>query len=232
MQRSWTRILLSFAVALGLSVASAGFTSPSHGATTTASPTISGETSMAKSGTCAKQRKRTTKTKRVVTKRKKQVRKAKRQHRHHAVKKHKKQLKKAKVRHKKAKKALKRCRRAQNHGNDGPSTASPIQALCDAGLPQPICDALAGLAPGGDPADQIQTLCDNGVPQEVCDGLAQLLQTDPGDPGSAVDALVDLLGGIVGQLPEPLGPGLADLLEALAGSGVPTIPGLPALPAP
>lgn len=48
---------------------------------------------------------------------------------------------------------------------------SPIQALCDLGLPQAICDAATLPSPDGE-TSPLQPLCDAGLPQEICDATA------------------------------------------------------------
>ena len=58
-----------------------------------------------------------------------------------------------------------------------PGGTSPIQALCDQGLPQAICDAATLPSPDGE-ASPIQPLCEAGLPQEICDAAA------PGGGGS------------------------------------------------
>jgi hypothetical protein len=48
---------------------------------------------------------------------------------------------------------------------------SPIQALCDQGLPQAICDAATLPSPDGE-TSPLQPLCDAGLPQAICDATA------------------------------------------------------------
>lgn len=104
-----------------------------------------------------------------------------------------------------------------------PAGPLPIQALCDAGLPQAVCDALARLAGGGLPSDiSLDALC-TAVPQfqTICDAAGGgTLPTDPTALTALLQPILDLLG--LGDL---LGGGLlpSDLtsVQALCDAGAP-----------
>ncbi|MBM9461246.1 hypothetical protein JK386_15190 [Nocardioides sp. zg-536] len=130
--------------------------------------------------------------------------------------------------------ALQRCR------SGAPATGkdSPIQALCDAGLPQQVCDELAKLVPGGSSASPIGALCAQ-APQAkpLCDLLGGQVPADF-DPADLLEVLQTVLGTIglgdlLGQLPGGAGglgdllpeTGLTDLLDALGLSAL--LGGLP-----
>jgi hypothetical protein len=146
----------------------------------------------------------------------------------HALKQAKRHHNKAKVRHLRkkvhrlyhrlqvAEKKAEAARAKLNECKAGGGTSSPIQTLCDAGVPQPVCDALAGLAGGGLPSDvSLDTLCTQ-VPQAqpLCDAAAGSgLPTDP-------SALTDLLGQIPG-LPGGGLPSDFTSIQVLCDSGVP-----------
>ena len=107
-------------------------------------------------------------------------------------------------------------RAALNTCKNGGGTSSPIQTLCDSGVPQPVCDALAGLAGGGLPSDvSLDTLCTQ-VPQAqpLCDAAAGSgLPTDP-----------SALAGLLGQIPGLPGGGLPSdftSIQAICDAGVP-----------
>ncbi|HWJ83211.1 MAG TPA: hypothetical protein VNS55_13325 [Nocardioides sp.] len=93
-------------------------------------------------------------------------------------------------------------------GGGLPSDFTSIQALCDAGAPQAVCDGLAGAAGGGVPSDlSLQQLCDAASQaQPLCDAVNSGggIPTDP-------TALTDLLGPVLDAL------GLGGLL----GGGLP-----------
>lgn len=105
---------------------------------------------------------------------------------------------------------------------DAGAPASPIQALCDQGLPQAVCDAFTSLPlPGGTTTGgPLQPLCDAGAPQALCDA-ATLPSPDGASP---LQPLCDL--GLPAELcaaSVPGAPGLPD---------VPGVPGVPGLPGP
>lgn len=104
--------------------------------------------------------------------------------------------------------ALSRCQTgAPATGNN-----SPIQALCDAGVPQPLCDALAGLIPGGSTANPIGLLCAQfPQAQPLCDLIGAGLPTDPADLLDLIEGLLVTLG--LGDLLDTIG--LGDLLGTL-----------------
>jgi hypothetical protein len=107
-------------------------------------------------------------------------------------------------------------------GGGLPSDLTSIQALCDAGAPQTVCDALAGLAGGGLPSDvSLQALCD-AVPQaqSLCDAVnGGGLPSDPTDLTALRAPVLDALGlgGLLGGLP------LSELtsIQALCDAGAP-----------
>ena len=237
MSRALFKIVLGLAVALGLTFAAA----PIAGAT----PTASTRTAAAATADCSAQdaaaakassdynraNAGVAKAQAKVKKLKKKLHKAQRAH-------HAKQAKKLKKKLKKAKKSLRAKRaersRAAAHRSatadaatrchaGGPTTgsASPIQALCDAGLPQALCDALAGLIPGGvgttgTPLDQLCTAVPQAQP--LCDAVNNGM-------AGGVPASPDDLLGIVRTLLTTLG--LGGLLDQLGLTG-----GLPTLPLP
>ena len=88
-------------------------------------------------------------------------------------------------------------------------TPVPIQTLCDAGIPQAVCDALAGLAGGGLPSDvSLDALCDAAPQlQPLCDAA-----NGPGGLPTDPAALTDLLAPLLDLV------GLGDLL----GGGLPS----------
>ena len=75
---------------------------------------------------------------------------------------------------------------------------SPIQALCDAGLPQALCDAAT--LPGTGGASPLQPLCDMGLPQAICDASI------PGAPTDPLDPLDPVLDPVCSLLPLPICP--------------------------
>ena len=102
--------------------------------------------------------------------------------------------------------------RAALEACQGGGSNSPIQSLCDQGVPQEVCDGLAGLVPGGGlPSDvSFQQLCDAAPQfQPLCDAAdSGGLPTDP-------TALTDLLAGLGG------GPADFTSIQALCDAGVP-----------
>ncbi|MDP3894961.1 hypothetical protein, partial [Nocardioides sp.] len=103
-------------------------------------------------------------------------------------------------------------------------TGSPIQALCDAGLPQEVCDALGGLIPGASAGSPILAQSDAGIPQEVCDALGgdfDPSQLDPSVLEALLKSVLDLLGlGGTGSPFQPLCdavPELQPLCDATSG---------------
>ncbi len=128
--------------------------------------------------------------------------------------------------------------RACQQANNGGSTGGPLQPLCDAGLPQPICDALDALPlPGGvsTSASPIQALCDAGLPQAICDAATNVPSVPGGDnPLQALcdaglpQGICDLASGQVGVDTLPIPGGLPGLPE-LPFTGLPDVAGLDAL---
>ncbi|MCX6400524.1 MAG: hypothetical protein NTX33_11415 [Propionibacteriales bacterium] len=115
----------------------------------------------------------------------------------------------------------------RNSGTPTGPTASPIQTLCDAGVPQEICDILAGLVPGGSTASPLALLC-SSAPQAapLCDLISTGTAPDPADLLDVVNTVLvalglgglldDLLGGL--GLDSVLDPNdLLDLLDLLGG---------------
>jgi len=110
------------------------------------------------------------------------------------------------------------CQRAHRAGgsNAGVSSASPIQALCDAGVPQGLCDALANIVPGGTTTSlSIGQLC-TAAPQAqpLCDALSGGGVPDLGSLQSVLTQVLNALG--LGDLLDQLGLGdLTGLLDGL-----------------
>lgn len=86
-------------------------------------------------------------------------------------------------------------------------TASPIQTLCDAGVPQEICDILGQLVPGGSTASPLYLLCQS-APQAkpLCDLISAGTAPNPADLLNVVNTVLGALG---------LGDLLDDLLDGL-----------------
>ncbi|MCL2542491.1 MAG: hypothetical protein FWE71_08550 [Nocardioidaceae bacterium] len=201
MYRALIKIVVSLALALGVALA-VGTTS-----TATAAPAHSAAVrTVAKASPCAAKQGRVNQAKRNLRKASQSLKRIERNHhaRHHAAK-----VRAAKKHVRKAKSWLNRARRAHNvcvnnhrgSGSGGGTTsASPIQALCDAGVPQPVCDALAGLIPGGSTSLPISQLC-SAAPQAqpLCDALN----------GGGIPSASDLQG-LLTQVLNALG--LGDLL--------------------
>lgn len=111
---------------------------------------------------------------------------------------------------KRAKTAWSNCRDNRGNGGGGGGTGgggstatSPIQALCDAGLPQAICDAAAGPAgPGG--ASPIQALCDAGLPQAICDAAGGSIPAPDPAQLCAIVPIPGLCPGATSPLPLPM----------------------------
>ncbi|GAA3829234.1 hypothetical protein [Nocardioides panacisoli] len=108
-------------------------------------------------------------------------------------------------------------------GGGGGGTSSPIQTLCDTGLPEQLCDALGGLA-GGDATTPLQQLCD-ALPQlqPLCAAAADGLPADPAALTELLQPLLDSLGlgGLLGG--GGGGPLPSDLtsVQALCDAGLP-----------
>ncbi|GAA4807216.1 hypothetical protein ACFQ0K_01965 [Nocardioides caeni] len=127
-----------------------------------------------------------------------------------------------------AKRNLSNCR--NNGGPDTSPTSSPIQTLCDAGLPQTICDGLASLLPtGGTTANPLSLLCAQ-VPeaQALCNLISTGTAPDPQDLLEVIETVLDDLGllDLISGLLNGLGLGsllggseLDDLLDLLGFLG-------------
>ncbi|HWJ83212.1 MAG TPA: hypothetical protein VNS55_13330 [Nocardioides sp.] len=105
-------------------------------------------------------------------------------------------------------------------GGGGGATDTPLQALCDAGLPQALCDGLAQLAGGGLPSDlSLQQLCDAAPQfQPLCDAAdAGTLPTDPSALTTLLQPILDALG--LGNLLKS--PAELTSIQALCDAGVP-----------
>lgn len=106
-------------------------------------------------------------------------------------------------------------------------TASPIQTLCDAGIPQEICDTLAALVPSGSTASPLALLCANAPQaQPLCDLISTGTAPDPAVLLEVVDQILGALGlgDLLTELLDGLGIGdildptdLLDLLDLLGG---------------
>lgn len=120
--------------------------------------------------------------------------------------------------------------RACQQAGGGGGTAGPLQPVCDAGLPQEVCDALDGLAlPGGvvGASSPIQSLCDAGLPQAICDAATNLPLPGADSPIQALcdaglpQGICDLAAGNVGLDTLPIPGGLP---------GIPGFPGVESVP--
>ncbi|GAB3858129.1 hypothetical protein GCM10028801_17620 [Nocardioides maradonensis] len=212
MYRTLTKILVSLALALGLSLV-AGTAASQAATTTTASSTAANP--------CTTQHNRVNHAKKAVKKAKKALKKAKHTHKAAKIKKAKKRLAKAKKSLRNAQKALKRCQSSTSGGGTGGTGggtgggttpgAPSLQALCDAGVPQTVCDTLAqltgSLSPSSLPLDQFCT----SVPQaaDLCNALKG------GADASTLTNLVTTLLNTLG-----LGSS-APSLQSLCDAGVP-----------
>jgi hypothetical protein len=219
--------VLAVLVALTLSLGFAGpstagqSTTPDTAAVAGASASQDGQVSAERSAPCAAKaqalkhtQKKVKKAKRHLKKTQKALKRAKahkgkkaQKKAHHKVTKAKRHLKKAKNQRRHANQALKTCRKNHNP-KPAPAPESPIQALCDAGAPQPLCDALGAIpvpgAPEGGGTD--------APIQPVCDAVPEL------------QPLCDAAGG--GPLPDPST--VCDALPVpLPLCDLPDIPGLP-----
>ena len=239
MNRALFKMILGLAVALGLTLGAAPLASATPSAP--AAPAVA-----AKTNDCTAQAAANNRAGRAyasanasvkaaqakVTQLKKKLKKAKK---HHA----KKQVRTLTKKLKKAKKSLQakkdyRSRVAVTRtytqrsydrcvaGQPAKGADSPIQALCTAGVPQPLCDALAGLIPGGSTANPIGLLCAQ-FPQAapLCDLLIAGTPKTPADLLDIVEGLLKTLGldSVVNQVLGTLGLGsLGDLLSG-AGAG-------------
>jgi Skp family chaperone for outer membrane proteins len=228
MSRALFKMILGLAVALGLTFAAAPIAgaTATTGVTTQAAATPDCRTQEAANAKANanynKANADVAKAKAKVAKLKKKLKKAQRAH-------HAKQVKKLKKRLKKAKKSLKAKRSYRDRsavtrsytadalarckaGTPATGSASPIQALCDAGLPQALCDALAGLIPGGSTANPADLLCAQ-VPQAkpLCDALNGGL---PGGAPTTPQDLLDIVRGLLTTL------GLGGLVDQLGLTGV------------
>lgn len=238
MNRALVKMLVGLAVALGLTLASAPVASAAPTAAEAASAAatapdcsrqIAANNRAYASYAAADRSVKAAQAK--VKKLTKKVKKAKKVHAKKKVKKLTKKLRKAKksLRAKKeyrSKVAITRTYTARSlarcqSGQAATGSESPIQALCDAGLPQPLCDALANLIPGGSTANPIGLLCAQ-FPQAapLCDLVATGLPTDPADLLDIVEGLLVTLG--LGDLLDTLldGLGLGTLGDLLNGTGL------------
>ncbi|HJQ05890.1 MAG TPA: hypothetical protein VJ872_10620 [Nocardioides sp.] len=201
MPRALIKILVSLALALGLTLT----VSPgnAHAATTPAA--------------CANQQAWVNSAQHALARAQRALRKTQHtQHQaHHAAK-----VRAAKVRVAKARATLADARAhrdtcVRDHQTSPTvTTASPVQSLCDAGVPQPICDALAGLTSSIPSGLSIADLCAQ-IPnaQALCDAIAGA--ASGGLDTSALQSVLTQvlnatgLGDLLTQL------GLGDLLNLL-----------------
>ncbi|WP_435771234.1 hypothetical protein [Nocardioides sp. SYSU DS0651] len=227
MHRALIRILVGLAVTLGLALTSAGTTAASAApaaperAAALAPDCSAKEAALAKSrakyGQAVREARhaRNALTKAQRDERKAKTRKAKKA-KHKVVVRKQKRLKtersqmRTQKRYVEAHKArVISCRNSQSPTNP---TASPIQTLCTAGVPQAVCDALAGLVdPLAEPlTTTIGQLC-TAAPeaQPLCDLLLSGTTPDPASLLDVLDTVLAALGldGLLGGL------GLGDVLE-------------------
>lgn len=230
MNRALIRILVGVAVGLGLTLTTA--------TTTAAAPAPSDRASAAApdcsthADALAKARDNYGQRNRVFTKARNALKKAKRAEKRAKTRKAKRAKHKVLVRAKKRvkaqrtklrsaranvatkKAALERCQNTPTP-TPAPTAASPIQVLCDRGIPQQVCTELAVLT-GGTLQTTLGELC-TAVPDlaPLCDVLGGRT------PGSAeLEGLVTELHGILDGL------GLADLLDDVLGEiGLPGLIG-------
>lgn len=205
-----SRLVLTIALALGLVLGVA--------ATTTSSASAAPEQVTAKATSCASQQSAVARARanhgratRAVRHARNALRKAQQHHARKAVVVRKKRTVKRSVRHwratgrtlRTAKGRLTACQNAGGGTNGGgggtptsPAAASPVQVLCDAGIPQEVCDALAGLVPtaGGDPLTATLGQLAAVLPPEVSAMFLQFLA----DPSAATPTqLTQLLDSVL-----------------------------------
>jgi hypothetical protein len=203
MHRALIKIMVSLALAMGLALA-VGPTVGADAATRTTHATVTRATTPA---ACANQQAWVNSARHQVAKAKRALRNAEHSRHHHAAKVRaaKKHLAQAKHRLARARHARDTC--VRNHPSQPPvTTASPIQALCDAGVPQPVCDGLAGLIPSGSTSLPIAQLC-SAVPnaQPLCDAINSASSGGLPDVSSLQSVLTTVLNAV----------GLGDLLNTV-----------------
>lgn len=104
---------------------------------------------------------------------------------------------------------------AANQPQPAPApSASPIQVLCDAGIPQVVCDQLVVVIPGGDATSTIKQFC-TAFPQgaQLCTLLDNNSTLDPA-------LLVTTLNQIINLLPEPSSGLLQPVFDLLKLNGL------------
>lgn len=204
MYRAVIKIFVSLALAVGLSFAVVGNATPANAApaaeASSAAAAAPGKCA-AKKAKVKKAKKAVKKAKKKVKKAKrtdsrKAVKKSKQK-----VKKAQKKLKKAK----KALKKCRANVDPEPNPNDSPigdlcaMVPAPLNMITDL-----LCDALIEFIPGGSGDSPIQALCDAGAPQELCDALGDAIDAlsniDPTNPTSLLDAVVDLVQSILDAL--------------------------------
>lgn len=113
-----------------------------------------------------------------------------------------------------ASQAYNKCRAGNNPSPQPSPTASPIQALCNAGIPQVVCDTLAQLIPQGSTTSPLSQLC-SAAPQtqQLCDLLLSGPSISAGDLQIVLDQVVD-------GLPDPLNILLKPVLDLLKSLGI------------
>jgi hypothetical protein len=219
MTRNLIKILVGLAVALGLTLTSAPDVQAAPAADGLAVRAAAPDCS-AKEAALAKSRAKHGQFVRAVHHARNDLRKAKRaEHRaktrkakrakHKVVVREHKQLRRAKAREQKQKRFV-RAHQVQVNScrNSSTPATSPIQTLCDAGIPQDVCDALADVVtPGADPVTTtIAQLC-AAAPTEaapLCDLFSGIGEV-PLDPATLTDVLTTVLTTL----------GLGDLLSQL-----------------
>lgn len=216
MYRALIKILVGLVLAAGLSIGVAS--TPATAATATHAPVRAVAHTAARTGVCARQTRSFKAAQRKLHTASRTLKSLQHNHRvkHRAAKiraaKHRVHTAKAHLN--KSLHTLQKCK-AKRHTSTKPpvTSSSPIQALCDAGVPQQVCDALAGLIPGGTSttAVPIGQLCSQ-VPgaQPLCDALGNGIP-DVSSLQSVLTTVLNTLG--LGNLLSTIG--LGDLTTVL-----------------
>jgi len=229
------RTLVGIAVALGLAVGLTGTISTAQAAPATpsavsaAAPDCSAEQAtldQANADRAATQQKLRA-AKRELRKAKRALRAAKAAHRTAKVERLQKRVKRLQRKVRRLKRQLEarnaEVATAQQARDDclaGGAASSPVQVLCDGGVPQEVCDALASLGGGTPDTLTLDALC-TAVPkaQPLCDAFAG----GTPDPTKLLTVLTDVLTTL--GLEDLLGAGLPSgtSVQALCKAGAPQV---------